>query len=296
MHTIPIKKYRAKKALKWLKKNLFSRKWLIKKLIKKWQRKDLNAWPEPDQRQINEINRYEYSFLSQNGEDGILRYIFSKIGYESRYFVEFGFGAHQCNSLKLMLHENFHGLLMDGSEEQCDIFNRACEGISQKGVKAINTFIDLENLEELIISNEVPSEIDFLCIDVDGNDYWFWEKLTCIRPRVVCIEYNSGIGPNQARSISYKSDFERFTAHPSGFFAGASLRALESLGVKKGYRLVACDSTGTNTFFLREDIGNEVIKTLSCEEAFYPHLNWLSRGISEAKQYEIMQSLPYIDV
>ena len=296
MGNIPTKKYRLKKILKWLKKRVLSQDFLAGKLIKKWQKKDISSWPLVEKNQLSGINQYEYSFLSQNGEDGILRYIFSVIGFESRYFVEFGFGAHQCNSLKLMLHEDFNGLLMDGSSEQCNIFNLACEKIENNNVKAVSTFISLTNLETLLVSNHVPPKIDFLCIDVDGNDYWFWEALTCIEPRVVCIEYNSGIGASHSWSIPYQDDFERFSAHPSGFFAGTSLKALELLGIKKGYRLVGCDSTGTNAFFLKTDIDAKEIKTLSSEEAFYPHLNWLGRGISENRQLEIMQSLPYIEV
>jgi len=296
MKNIPTKKYRLKKILKWMKSKILSQDFLVKQLIRKWHKEDIDVWPAVDKLEVSGINRYEYSFLSQNGEDGILRYIFSVIGYENRYFVEFGFGAHQCNSLKLMLHEDFNGLLMDGSKEQCNIFNFACEGIKRKGVKALNTFISLKNLETLIMSNNIPAKIDFLCIDVDGNDYWFWEALSCIQPRVVCIEYNSGIGTSHSWSIPYQSDFERFSAHPSGFFAGTSLKALESLGIKKGYRLIGCDSTGTNAFFLRDDIDAKEIKTLSCEEAFYPHLNWLDRGISQDRQLQIMQSLPYVEV
>jgi hypothetical protein len=163
-------------------------------------------------------------------------------------------------------------------------------------VLAVNAFIDVTNLQKLIAQNNVPDEIDFLSIDVDGNDYWLWEILDCINPRVVCIEYNSGIGPDYSWSTPYSADFERFSAHPSGFFAGASLKALESLGQRKGYRLVACDSTGTNAFFIRKDINAKEIITLSSKEAFYPHLNWLSRGITERQQLEIMLSLPYVEV
>jgi len=38
----------------------------------------------------NVINWYELRVYSQNGEDGILLYIFSKIGVTNRTFVEFG--------------------------------------------------------------------------------------------------------------------------------------------------------------------------------------------------------------
>ena len=289
---IPVKNYRLRKLKKFLKKTLISEKFKVKSLAKKWQIQDI-----PEKNEANKgLRFYEASLFSQNGEDGIIRYIFSQIGFDSRYFVEFGFGAHQCNSLRLILHENFKGLMMDGSEEQCRIFNLTCKAKGISDVHAVNAFIDRDNLEHLIRSNNIPAEIDFLSIDVDGNDYWFWKCLQCINPRVICIEYNSGIGSKYSWTIPYNKEFERFSAHPSGFFAGASIKALESLGEKKGYRLVGCDTTGTNAFFLRNDLGNNQIPTLKASEAFRPHQNWIQRGISQDQQLEIMKLMPYIEV
>lgn len=289
---IPVKNYRLRKLKKFLKKTLISEKFKVKSLTKKWQIQDI-----PEENETNkELSFHEASLFSQNGEDGIIRYIFSQIGFESRYFVEFGFGAHQCNSLRLILHEHFKGLMMDGSEEQCRIFNLTCKAKGISDVHAVNAFIDRDNLEHLIRSNNIPAEIDFLSIDVDGNDYWFWRCLQCINPRVICIEYNSGIGSKYSWTIPYNKEFERFSAHPSGFFAGASIKALESLGEKKGYRLVGCDTTGTNAFFLRNDLGNNQIPTLKASEAFRPHQNWIQRGISQDQQLEIMKLMPYIEV
>ena len=289
---IPVKNYRLRKLKKFLKKTLISEKFKVKSLTKKWQIQDI-----PEKNETNkELSFHEASLFSQNGEDGIIRYIFSQIGFESRYFVEFGFGAHQCNSLRLILHEHFKGLMMDGSEEQCRIFNLTCKAKGISDVHAVNAFINRDNLEHLIRSNNVPAEIDFLSIDVDGNDYWFWRCLQCINPRVICIEYNSGIGSKYSWTIPYNKEFERFSAHPSGFFAGASIKALESLGEKKGYRLIGCDTTGTNAFFLRNDLGNNQIPTLKASEAFRPHQNWIQRGISQDQQLEIMKLMPYIEV
>ena len=274
---IPVKNYRLRKFKKFLKKTLISENFKVKSLAKKWQIQDIAEKNETNK----ELSFYEASLFSQNGEDGIIRYIFSQIGFESRYFVEFGFGAHQCNSLRLILYEHFKGLMIDGSEEQCRIFNLTCKVKDIFDVHAANAFINRDNLEHLIRSNNIPAEIDFLSIDVDGNDYWFWECLQYINPRVICIEYNSGIGSRYSWTIPYSKEFERFSAHPSGFFAGASIKALESLGERKGYRLIGCDTTGTNAFFLRNDLGNHQIPTLTASEAFRPHQNWMQRGISE---------------
>jgi len=61
-------------------------------------------------------------------------------------------------------------------------------------------------------------------------------------------------------------------------------------------RLVGCDSTGTNAFFLRADVEAPAVPSLDVEQAYRPHKNWLGRGCSEAEQFEIMQKMPYVEV
>lgn len=286
-----------RRAHKWLKRTLVPFSLRARNVARKWERPDRRTVPPNCSGEVTDLDKYEYRWLSQNGEDGILRYIFSAIGYESRWLVEFGFGAQQCNALRLLVKEAFSGLLMDGTHDNVAFFNHAAEqhGLDYRA-KAIQTFITRRNLEELITSHGVPRDIDLLSIDVDGNDYWFWETLTCISPRVVCIEYNAGLGPDLSATVPYDDDFERFSKHPSGFFYGASLAALALLGERKGYYLVNCDSTGTNAFFLREDLAIDDLPQKSVREAYRPHANWLGRGISEADQLDIMDSMPYIRV
>jgi hypothetical protein len=293
---IPVKKYRTKRAFKWLKRRLLPLRVRARRAERRWRQRDRADWPPPGADPAQGFEPYEYSLQSQNGEDGILRFLYSEIGFTDRRFVEFGFGAHQCNSLRLILHEAFTGLLMDGSQEQCDFFNLLAAKHGLRGVQAVRAFITRENVNELIAGHGVSGEIDLLSLDVDGNDYWLWEALTCVSPRVACIEYNAGLGPELSWTVPYDPEFERFAKHPSGFFHGASLKAMESLGRRKGYRLVGCDSTGTNAFFLRADVHAPRIPTRSAAEAFRPHANWLGRGLSEVRQLEIMRTLPYVEV
>jgi hypothetical protein len=290
-----IKKYRTKRFFKWLKRRLIPYSVRAGKVQRKWRRQDRAPALQAGASGAG-LERHEYSLFSQNGEDGIIRFLFSEIGFESRRFVEFGFGPVQCNSLRLILHEGFKGLLMDGSQENCDFFNRAAAGRGLDGVEAVPAFLDRENLNRIIADHGIEGEIDFLSLDVDGNDYWLWEALECVSPRVACIEYNAGIGPALSWTVRYDPEFERYAKHPSGFFHGASLRALESLGRRKGYRLIGSDSTGTNAFFLRDDIDAPQISTVTAEEAWRPHANWLGRGFSEAEQLQIMQNMPYVEV
>ena len=273
MTDIPVKKYRVRRLRKWFKRKLVPFAVQAGKVSAKWAKPDRKHFPPRSQADVPGLGRYEYSWLSQNGEDGILRYIFNEIGFESRWFVEFGFGAAQCNALRLMLKEDFHGLLMDGSGENVRCFKHAAGRLGIDRVTAVHTFITRENLQQLVQDNGVPRDIDLLSLDVDGNDYWFWEELECISPRVVCIEYNAGIGPELALTVPYDESFERYSKHASGFFYGASLAALEALGRRKGYYLIGCDSTGTNAFFLRDDIEIDGVPGLTASEAFRPQRN-----------------------
>ena len=297
MADIPIKKYRLRRARKWLKNKLMPFPVRGALVSARWRKPDRRSAGSATPIVNGDFSAHEYSWLSQNGEDGIVRYLFERIGFESRWLVEFGFGAKQCNALRLLVKEQFSGLLIDGSPENVNLFNFAARRLGIDGrARAVQAFITRDSLERLITSNGAPPEIDFLSLDVDGNDYWFWETLECVSPRVVCIEYNAGIGPDLKWTVPYDDEFQRFKEHPSGFFHGASLAALESLGRRKGYYLIGCDSTGTNAFFLRDDVRIDGVPPLTPGEAFRPHANWLGRGISEAEQLAIMRDLPYEEV
>jgi|APEBP8051073220_1049391.scaffolds.fasta_scaffold00173_66 Glycosyltransferase len=83
-------------------------------------------------------------------------------------------------------------------------------------------------------------------LDLDGVDYWIWDALTAIQPRVVILEYQDILGPDDSLTVPYADAFNAYD-HPTtdGLpnFAGASLRAFTELGARKGYRLV-----GTNRY------------------------------------------------
>lgn len=50
-----------------------------------------------------DINLHEKKIYSQNGEDGILDFIFSKIGTTNKFSVEFGVGnGFECNTVYLL--------------------------------------------------------------------------------------------------------------------------------------------------------------------------------------------------
>ena len=269
---------------------------LVAVTAKEWSRKEPATWPLPEFRDRNGLERYEYSLFSQNGEDGILRFLFSKIGFSSRKSLEFGFGALQNNCLRLVLHENFAGVFIDGSEKNVAQFNKAAERLGVSSSRAIHRFLTLENLESTIRESGLSGEIDLLVIDVDGNDYWFWDAIHCLSPRVVVIEYNASLGADLSLTVPYDPSFKRFEKHPSGMYCGASLTALTRLGARKGYSLVGCDSNGVNAFFVRNDLLPSEIEPQTPQTAHRPHRRRVERGFSEKNQLDLIREMPYVEI
>lgn len=65
------------------------------------------------------INLHEKKVYSQNGEDGIIEYIFSNIGTTNKFCVEFGVGnGFECNTVYLQEEKGWKGLMMDYGSDQ----------------------------------------------------------------------------------------------------------------------------------------------------------------------------------
>jgi len=248
-----------------------------------------------EQSQKSIFKREEFRAYSQNGEDGLLLFIFSKIGTTNKTTIEFGVGdGSQCNSANLILNFGWNGLFMEGSK---DAVQRGLNYFKHKGITALqfkNVFITVENINQLIADSGISGEIDLLNVDIDGNDYWVWQAINNVNPRVVVVEYNSSFGADRSISVPYAPDFNRWEKHGSGWYHGASLSALTKLGNQKGYDLVACDSTGVNAFFVRKDIN--VFKGMSAAEAYYPELKRQLKSKNSNNQLQSISELPLHEV
>lgn len=245
--------------------------------------------------QKHKFKQEEYRVYSQNGEDGILLYIFSRIGTTNKTTVEFGVGdGTECNAANLILNFGWNGLFMEGNQRHVD---KGQKYYINKGIDSLKfecSFVSAENINDLISGYGFTGEVDLLSVDIDGNDYWVWQQIEVIKPRVVVVEYNSSFGPNRSVTVPYDPTFKRREQHRSGWYHGASVGALEKLGRKKGYELVACDSTGVNAFFIDERIN--VFEPVPAHMAYYPEFKRISKGGDPEKQLETIGGLELVEV
>jgi len=204
---------------------------------------------------LQSLNAYEFRVFSQFGEDGILQHLIQEADIQAheRSFVEFGVQDYQESNTRFLLQGcNWGGLIIDGSKEWM-AFVRNSPLCWRYNLQALAAWIDRDNINKLILSAGISGEIGILSIDIDGNDYWVWEAINCINPIIVICEWNSAFGPDHSVSIPYDPLFNRLTAHYSHQYYGASIKALQQLGLKKNYALIGSNHAGNNLFFVRND-------------------------------------------
>lgn len=215
----------------------------------------------------------EFQVFSQNGEDGIIHFLLSLVGDGGRRFLEIGCGdGWECNTAALAKHRGWDGWLVEGDPHLADLARQHFDlepGVRQRDVRVLASRVTRENVGALLADQGITA-VDLLSLDIDGCDWWVWQALSRIRPRVAVVEYNAYFGPEAAVTIPYSPDFRRAAAHPSGLCFGASLAAMVRLGRDKGYDLVGCDSAGTNAFFVREDLRPPALPSLTAAEAYRP--------------------------
>jgi hypothetical protein len=244
------------------------------------------------------LGRWEARVFSQNGEDGILLHLFSRIGVADRTFVEFGVGdGTECNTANLSINFGWRGLLMDRDEEAVERARRFYESVLEaraSELRIVPCAVTAENIDEVLAAEGARGEIDLLSIDIDGNDYWVWRAITAVDPRVVVIEYNASFGPDRSMTVAYDPGFDRFAKHPSGYYHGASLAAQAKLGAEKGYVLVGCDSNGVNAFFVRRDVAEGRLPAVTAKDAYVPDYRRRHLGVEE--QFALVKDLPFEEV
>jgi hypothetical protein len=190
----------------------------------------------------DDLQKLKRDVYSQNGEDGIIEWIFTRIPPRHRVCVEFGAwdGRALSNTFKLVAHDRWRAVYIEADRSKYESLKRTaaaypaitpvCSLVTTAGESSLDTILERHN---------VPAEFDLLSIDIDGNDYDVWDATVRFRPTLVIVECN----------MTFPAEFE-YVDHDGRCFIGSSAASLAALASRKGYGLLGC--AGSNLFFLRE--------------------------------------------
>lgn len=209
------------------------------KPIKKLEETHINESP---------LLAFRQNVYSQNGEDGILREIFARIGVDDRraWCVEFGAwdGKHLSNTFHFVESSGWQAIYIESDASRFEDLLRTAS--SFRSIHPHLATVSSEKpggLDEILTSTPLPREYDLLSIDIDSFDLAVWANHLKYQPRVVVIEINSSIVPGILQW------------HLDGLFQGNSFSSTVAVAKDKGYELVC--HTG-NLIFVRNDLASLV--------------------------------------
>jgi len=194
-----------------------------------------------------------YKVYSQSDEDGIIAEIFRRIGEGGRLFVEIGCGSGTENNTHTLVLKGWRGTWIDGGRDKIDHIAQWIP-LESARLRVICAFVTSESAAELVttaLARHQAKELDLLSVDIDGNDLYVLQKiLATVRPRVVVAEYNGKFPPPLSLAIAYNATH---TWAVDDYYGGSLQALVDGL---PGYRLVACNLSGANAFFVRDDLAD----------------------------------------
>ena len=201
------------------------------------------------------LSAFCYDRYSQNGEDGIIDFLISKIhpAVDADLIVDVGAwdGVYLSNS-KNQIDKGWAGLLIEadsirakGAQEQY---------LDNQRVEVVEKFIGLQTpLHEILATRLSQEKFLLLSIDIDGDDLAVFESVGHFRPLIVVIEFNPEI-PNH---IEFRN--------PPGKRVGNSARAIINFAETLDYTLA--HATSTNLILVKDECFDYSFPKLSLEEA-----------------------------
>ena len=239
------------------------------------------------------IKKFVVKPKSQSDESKIIKRIVDKFNIHNT-FIEFGFSGWEFNCADLANETGnegrikWEGLLIDADSYNIKIANI----IFHKNIVSKHMWLTLDTLE-IFRNFKREKKIGILSLDIDGNEYWFLEKLIDLRPDMIVCEFNIAFGLLPI-SIPYHPNFDYTKEHEKWLYHGTSITALNYLCVKNGYSFVDVSSNGVNAFFVRNDLLTPETKKLIPEEIF--KIKTYPDGSTSAQNFELIKHLPYVDV
>jgi hypothetical protein len=228
-----------------------------------------------------------FRVFSQGDEDGTLLRILSHVGAQSKMVVEIGsncdnsdVGIPENLSTNLIVNHGWHGVILEIDAVECERMRYFFARDSSTKHFHRDDFespyfspiiqaseVTPSNINELLMAATKGQTPDLLVIDIDGGDYAVIESMSVVKPRVLVVEFEKRFRDRYRIVQNDRTNFGG--AFPQS--GAASLTAWTKLLAPRGYILTAISTGGFNAYFVREDVADGKVSSITAAQAFDEH-------------------------
>ena len=134
------------------------------------------------------------NITSQFGEDGYIQALFERIGVTNKWCFEVG--AHDglyLSNTKWMRDAGWNAVLIESEIDRMPELEKHASDKVHVTKAWLDTGLTLDTVLDGVRwehKADIPDDLDFGCIDIDGQDYYVWLDLVRYRPRVMLVEFS----------------------------------------------------------------------------------------------------------
>jgi hypothetical protein len=244
---------------------------------------------------------WEFSGFSQNGEDGIIDVLVSKLIKPSKFSIEIGAnnGVDNCTAW-LCIGRRYQSLMIEANRRNAERAKYLLDHL-QGYHTILNCMITPENIQILNQYSNMKN-LDVFSIDIDSIDYYVAKSFLDLgfKPKIIVAEYNSVFGPENSITVKYDPEF--FKKRDSGqihmYYWGVSLQGWINFLGSYGYKFITTESCGVNAFFIKpSEFDDDFIGELQSGYGFIDNFStvWHS-GTNWEGQFEEVKGLEYVRI
>jgi hypothetical protein len=245
---------------------------------------------------------WEFCGFSQNGEDGIIDVLISKLKSPTKCSIEIGSnnGIDNCTS-RLCVVKRYKSLMIEANRINA---KRAMQILNHlQGYHIIeNQLVTPENIT-FLNKYEFMKDHDVFSIDIDSIDYYVAKAFLDLgfKPKIIIAEYNSVFGPDRAITVEYNPNLfwdRQKAGNYHGYYWGCSLAGYKKLFSSYGYQFVTVDSTGVNSIFIDpKEFEDDFIKNLKPGLQFEDNFSTVTNSSKRWKeQFKEVENCNYFEI
>lgn len=149
------------------------------------------------------MSKIEFKIFSQNGEDGVINFILTRMKLKKVNSLEIGCDPLENNTIYncLIKNRNKFNVFVEMSIEKCLLLKFLSKTFFCNNLDVVNKKITEKNINKFVLRKFKKEDIDLFSIDVDGLDYYILRRINFF-PKIIILEYNKYFQTNPITIIN----------------------------------------------------------------------------------------------